>query len=587
MSTRGNPPDVVWLKAAAVGGLWAALEIVVGSYLHNLRLPLAGTVMSVLALCMLVATQQVWSQKGILWRAGLICALMKSISPSAVLLGPMIGIALQGAFMEAGIRLAGPCMAGYVAGGLLALTASFLQKLVRLVLIYGLDLVTVMGNAVGFTADRLGLDRLHLGYLLAGALAVQGLLALLVSFLGRAAGRRAASAVRRLPPLPADDRAPVNTPPMQPARLLPLLLPLHLGAAVLVLSLVHGAAGPARWVFPVLYLAACTHHYRGGLTALKRPALWIQILAIGMLAALFWNGFRRASVIDIEGARAGVTIALRAVTLVAAFTAISVELRHPAVAFFFMRHGSAPLYFSARLAFSALPSIVETLSRPGEMLRDPVAALARHVAAAESLLQRFREGTQRRIRAFVITGGRHQGKTAFARALVQAIRRRGCRVAGILSEKQGRGADDAAYRVIDLHTGESRPLCRRDAPPTWPHQGAFGFDPEALAFGSNALEPAPGAAEVVVVDEVGPLELRGLGWRNALESLLEKPIIPVLVVRKRCLGSILDHLNLRSASIMDIERTSVNEAADVIREAVTANVCTTQEPGQAQDMERA
>lgn len=30
----------VWSRAAALGSLWAAFEIVVGSFLHNLRVPL-------------------------------------------------------------------------------------------------------------------------------------------------------------------------------------------------------------------------------------------------------------------------------------------------------------------------------------------------------------------------------------------------------------------------------------------------------------------------------------------------------------------------------------------------------------------
>jgi hypothetical protein len=33
----------VWLKAAVLGGLWASVEIIIGSFFHNLRLPFAGT----------------------------------------------------------------------------------------------------------------------------------------------------------------------------------------------------------------------------------------------------------------------------------------------------------------------------------------------------------------------------------------------------------------------------------------------------------------------------------------------------------------------------------------------------------------
>jgi len=35
-------PDI-WLKAAMLGSLWASIEIILGSFLHNLHIPFSGT----------------------------------------------------------------------------------------------------------------------------------------------------------------------------------------------------------------------------------------------------------------------------------------------------------------------------------------------------------------------------------------------------------------------------------------------------------------------------------------------------------------------------------------------------------------
>src|SRR5512141_1386767 len=81
-----------WMKAAVLGCLWASSEIVLGSFLHNLRIPFSGNILTGIGLMILISVSFLWKEKGLFWRAGLVCALMKTVSPSAVIFGPMIAI---------------------------------------------------------------------------------------------------------------------------------------------------------------------------------------------------------------------------------------------------------------------------------------------------------------------------------------------------------------------------------------------------------------------------------------------------------------------------------------------------------------
>jgi hypothetical protein len=81
-----------WIKASIIGTLWAASEIVLGSFLHNLKVPFSGNVLTAIGLVILISVSYIWTEKGLFWRAGLICAIMKTMSPSAVIFGPMIAI---------------------------------------------------------------------------------------------------------------------------------------------------------------------------------------------------------------------------------------------------------------------------------------------------------------------------------------------------------------------------------------------------------------------------------------------------------------------------------------------------------------
>ena len=89
-----------WLKASVIGSIWASVEIILGSFLHNMRIPFTGMILSFISVWLIISFVQVWKDRGLIWRAGIICALMKSISPSAIIMGPMIGIFTEALIME-------------------------------------------------------------------------------------------------------------------------------------------------------------------------------------------------------------------------------------------------------------------------------------------------------------------------------------------------------------------------------------------------------------------------------------------------------------------------------------------------------
>jgi hypothetical protein len=119
---RSNPR---WLQAAALGSLWATSEIVLGSFLHNLKVPFRGHALTAIAVLLLSGAQRRWGGRGVVWRAGLVAAVMKSASPSAVLLGPMLAISMEGFAFEAGLTIGRGGLLGCVIGGVLAMSWTF------------------------------------------------------------------------------------------------------------------------------------------------------------------------------------------------------------------------------------------------------------------------------------------------------------------------------------------------------------------------------------------------------------------------------------------------------------------------------
>ena len=514
-----------WLPAAVLGGLWAAVEIILGSVLHNLRIPLAGTLLAGLGVVLMTAGHRLWPEPGLLWRTGLVCALMKSISPSAIIIGPMIGIMAEALLLETGIRLAGRTLAGYMIGGALAVTESLFQKIVSILLTYGTGIVNLYVNTYKFAAMTLGIAGTHpidLIVLLAATDLVIGVGAAALGFRVAARSRLVRSEREVVFGSEWTGRREDSH-----GRFSLLLLGLH--CVILVSVLVALSDSSRVWSLPVTaaYLGFVILRYGKSLRILKRPGLWIELAGVTLLSGFLLGGLRTGAW-DMGGVMIGIDMCVRAILVVSAFSAIGIELRNPTIVSLFMSHGLMEVSASLDLAFATLPSIMSFL-RTRDIVGSPVQAMAAALHAADVHVRNLRG----RRTTVLLTGERGSGKTTAAKRLVDLLRASGKTVAGILAHGHWDEGVRSGFDVEDIRTGERRQLCRRDGPRHWMSMGPFRFDPDGLALGHAALTMVPGELpDCVVVDEVGPLELDGRGWAEDLDVLLRDTRgLIVLVVR--------------------------------------------------------
>ncbi|MFW6224006.1 MAG: nucleoside-triphosphatase [Spirochaetota bacterium] len=158
-------------------------------------------------------------------------------------------------------------------------------------------------------------------------------------------------------------------------------------------------------------------------------------------------------------------------------------------------------------------------------------------------------------RRTVVTGSIGSGKTTRVLEMLQTYRDAGLTVAGVVSLHLN--ADDAereSYRFRFLSTGEERTFARRSADPT-PPSSRYRFDPEAFARAREELtrwqrgpDEAGGHIDVIVIDECGPLELRGEGlWEELRAAWMGFPGDVVVTVRDRLVDEFFDAFDAREA----------------------------------------
>ena len=561
------------MKAAVAGSIWAAIEIIIGSFLHNLRVPFSGTMLAIMSVYLMIAFVQIWDDRGLIWRAGLICALMKSVSPSAVILGPMTGIILEALLLESFIRLFGRNLIGYLAGGAAAVLSSLIHKAAALLILYGFDLVRILGELYRFSIRQInleGTDPVIVIGIIAGIYMVAGMAGAAGGYLAGKAhlkknsedpqpGRINLSASNTLFQHSSPGRYSI-------AALMANILMIILSLALLNLAPLIPAisVGAAYAIFVFLY-------YSNVLNRLKKPGIWIQFVIIALISAFLWNSATDREVFDMTGLTAGLKMVWRALIIITGFSAISIEMKNPLIRSILYNRGLANLYQSLTLAFSALPAVISTLPAPKDLFRKRNHSLGHLFSTAESLLPVIETENRRRSDVFILTGDRQSGKTTFMKELIGIIREKELRPEGFISEGMHEGEDRIGFNLSDIATGSKIELCSMAERPGMIKQGRFWFSREALKKGNEIIRKAISSrAEIIVVDEVGPLEISGKGWYDAIEdAAAQSDAVQLWTVRKNLVNKAARRWNTGNVTVIETTAATPDEAAILIMDVIS------------------
>jgi nucleoside-triphosphatase THEP1 len=153
-----------------------------------------------------------------------------------------------------------------------------------------------------------------------------------------------------------------------------------------------------------------------------------------------------------------------------------------------------------------------------------------------------------------LTGKRHAGKTSRIMDLVRQARGKGLRVSGIASPGLWTNGQRAGFDLLELDTGDRYALSRRI---DGMHSIPYMFDAESLGRGKAALAVSRCKdADLTIVDEVGPLELKGGGWNDCLPGLLSvSNSVQIWVVRQDLTHAVQDHYHI-TAQVIDFKDIS-------------------------------
>ncbi|WP_240473412.1 ATP-binding cassette domain-containing protein [Ferrimonas senticii] len=161
--------------------------------------------------------------------------------------------------------------------------------------------------------------------------------------------------------------------------------------------------------------------------------------------------------------------------------------------------------------------------------------------------QHLTEQTQPRV--LLLTGESGSGKTTALMNLWQQqpqLQLKGLLCPGEMADGKRLSSD-----AINLASGERQPFGRRQAQFDAATGTRFSFAPEGLALAQQALNAASDDHSTYLVDEIGPMELAGLGLAKAIASLLANPQRKqIWVVRPSLLEAVIERWHLQAPQIV-------------------------------------
>jgi len=151
--------------------------------------------------------------------------------------------------------------------------------------------------------------------------------------------------------------------------------------------------------------------------------------------------------------------------------------------------------------------------------------------------------------------------------LLDQLKLSGLTIDGFIARGVHEGDQRIGYNLEAISNGESRVYIRNTSSADWYRHGKYYFNPEGEAFGKKILEAIRyDETDLIVIDEIGPVELKGKGWAQEIEILVNTSrIMQLWVVRKPLIKKVIRQWPIGDVLVLDVGTDQLDSSSkDVI-----------------------
>jgi len=150
-----------------------------------------------------------------------------------------------------------------------------------------------------------------------------------------------------------------------------------------------------------------------------------------------------------------------------------------------------------------------------------------------------------RKRIFLLTGSPGVGKTSALSRIVESLKAEGYNVGGMVSREARAGRDRFGFEILNVNTGEKGWLAHVSQN-EGPQVGRYRVNINDLEnIGAKAITSAVKESDVIVIDEIGPMELHSKKFKEAALMAAESPKLLIGVVHWKATDPFLTRIKDR------------------------------------------
>jgi len=167
-------------------------------------------------------------------------------------------------------------------------------------------------------------------------------------------------------------------------------------------------------------------------------------------------------------------------------------------------------------------------------------------------------------RVIIITGNIQEGKTTYLIEMLALLEKKNIKVDGFIAKGIHDENGRIGYDLEHILDGESCVYIRNKFSKGWVRYGKYYFNPKGEEFGKRILESIYSAGiDLLVIDEIGPVELKGRGWAEQVERLVNTSSNTQLwVVRKPLLKKVIRQWNIGDILVLDVSTDTPKMSID-------------------------
>ncbi|MBP7508821.1 MAG: DUF2478 domain-containing protein [Prolixibacteraceae bacterium] len=549
MDKPGELNDI-WLKSSVVGSIWAASEIILGSFLHNLSVPFKGSILTAIGLILMISFSRVWKENGLFWRSGLICALMKTISPSAVIFGPMIAILMESFLLEISVRVLGRNIVGFILGSVFAMSWVFLQKILNFIIYYGFNIVDIYSNILKFSEKQFNVqfDTYWMPiFVLLGIYVIFGVFSAIV---GISIARGTGKSYEKINPINNKEIFNFNNKRKEGFNY--SIVWLTVSTLLMIFSIIIINKSKVYFWMPlsVFIITIWVLRYKRSMRQLSRPGFWVFFIVITALSALLISSINGGEDSLKKGIITGLEMNFRAAILITGFAVLGTELYNPKIRERVSKSSFHQVALALELGFESLPEIISILPDAKTFIRKPHQVVNHLINHAE---KRFLEIKEKHAKVIVITGDISEGKTLFTIELIERLKENGHNAGGIYTKRNIENGETTGYDLISIKTGDRKEFLRSGRKEDTEGIGKYTINEETLKWAREIISKEKNEkVKILIIDEVGKLEINSGGWRNnIIDLLLSKDQILIITVRRDYLKEVIDYFGIKDYSVYE------------------------------------